>query len=153
MDHLGGGVATLGTPEPQLGEALYAAKIDRSELELVWERPAVELGRVVRVGRAWTTFRGRRLIVERARVVPGPSGGGAPPTVALATGGLRVSGTAPVGLPAVGGSPPGTLVGDEVVCGDGRLELVEVRPEGRAPQSFASWRRGARPEEGERLGA
>ena len=59
--------------------------------------------------------------------------------------GLPVPGTAPVGWPAVGGWPPGTLVGDEVVCGDGRLELVEVRPEGRAPQSFAAWRRGARP--------
>jgi methionyl-tRNA formyltransferase len=151
VDHLGGGVATLGTPEPQLGEALYAAKIDRNELELVWERPAVELGRVVRVGRAWTTFRGKRLIVERARVLAGPPCGGAPPTVGLAAG-LPVPGTAPVGWPAVGGWPPGTLLGEEVVCGDGRLELVEVRPEGRAPLSVASWLRGARPEEGERLG-
>ena len=71
VGRLAGGVATLGQPVPQAGEAVYAAKIDRTELELAWERPAVELGRVVRVGRAWTLFRGRRLIVERAHVVAG----------------------------------------------------------------------------------
>ncbi len=64
LDRLAGGVATLGTPVPQVGDPLYAAKIDRDERRLAWERPAVELERVVRVGRAWTTFRGKRLIVE-----------------------------------------------------------------------------------------
>ena len=122
-------------PVPQVGEALYAAKIDRTELELAWERPAVELERVVRVGRAWTSFRGRRLIVERAHAVDGAA--------LQATGG-------PDGGEAV---QPGTLVGDEVVCGEGRLQLLEVRPEGRSVQSFAAWRRGARPAPGERFGA
>ncbi len=68
VERLSGGLATLGTPVPQVGEAVYASKIDRSELRLVWERPAVDLERLVRIGRAWTIFREKRLIVERARI-------------------------------------------------------------------------------------
>jgi len=127
VERLAGGLSTLGTPAPQLGEAVYAAKIDRSELRLEWERRAIELDRLVRVGRAWTTFRLKRLIVERAR-----------PSVAG---------------PGDGDLAAGMLVGDEVICGGGRLKLLEVRPEGRAQQSFDAWRRGARPLAGERLGA
>jgi methionyl-tRNA formyltransferase len=127
VQRLAGGLATLGTPVPQQGEPLYASKIDRNELHLDWRRPAIELERLVRVGRAWTTFRGRRLIVERARL--GNPG---------ALEGARAE--------------PGTVVGDEVVCRAGTLELLEVRPEGRAAQSFEAWRHGARPEAGERLG-
>jgi methionyl-tRNA formyltransferase len=58
----------LGHPRPQMGEPTYAAKLDPSEFELDWTRPAVELHRVVRLGRAWTTFRGKRLKVLRARL-------------------------------------------------------------------------------------
>jgi methionyl-tRNA formyltransferase len=70
----------LGKPEPQVGEALYAKKIDPSELELDWTEPAVGLHRIVRVGGAWTTHRGHRLKVWRTALPP--SG----PGVAVATG-------------------------------------------------------------------
>lgn len=56
----------LGPGEPQVGEVTYAAKLDPDELCLDWSRPAEELERVVRLGRAWTTFRSRRLKVLRA---------------------------------------------------------------------------------------
>lgn len=56
----------LGEGAPQAGEPTYAAKLDTEELCLDWSRPADELERIVRVGRAWTTFRGRRLKVLRA---------------------------------------------------------------------------------------
>lgn len=141
LDRLAGGVATLGTPVPQVGDPLYAAKIDRDERRLAWERPAVELERVVRVGRAWTTFRGKRLIVERARAVAADPGRG------------RLDSRLETGDLGVDGPSPGTLVGHDVVCGDGRLELLEVRAEGRSAQPFDAWLRGARPEVGERLGA
>ena len=49
LEHLAGGVATLGIPVPQVGEVLYAAKIDRCELRLTWQRPAVELDRLERL--------------------------------------------------------------------------------------------------------
>src|SRR5438094_7306712 len=51
--------AGLGEPEAQVGEPTYAAKLDPDELHLDWQLPAVELHRTVRLGRAWTTFRGK----------------------------------------------------------------------------------------------
>ena len=41
------------------------------ELHIDWGRPAVELERLVRVGGAWTTFRGSRLRILRAGVEDG----------------------------------------------------------------------------------
>ena len=61
----------LGDGEPQQGEPTYAAKIAPAELELDLSKPADELVRLVRVGRAWTTAKGKRLIVWRARMVDG----------------------------------------------------------------------------------
>ena len=60
----------LGDPAPQVGEPTYASKVDADELHIDWSRPADELHRLVRVGRAWTTFRGQRLRVLRARPWP-----------------------------------------------------------------------------------
>lgn len=116
--------AGLGTPVAQQGEPTLAAKIDPGEHHLDWRRPAVELHRVVRLGRAWTDFRGGRLKVLRTRAF----------------------GEAPSG-------PPGTIEGARVACGDGALELVEVQPEGRAAQPADAWRNGARLQPGERLGS
>jgi methionyl-tRNA formyltransferase len=114
----------LSPPVPQTGEVTYAAKIDPEELHLDWDQPATVLLRVVRLGRAWTTFRGRRLRVRRARVVPVDAAG----------------------------APPGRLDGLVVATGAGGLELVEVQPEGREPMAAPAWRNGARPVAGERLG-
>lgn len=66
----------LGEPEPQQGEATYAAKIEPAELQLDWSRPADELHRLVRLGGAWTTFRGKRLKVLDARPADGSWQGG-----------------------------------------------------------------------------
>ena len=124
VDLLGDG---LPEPVPQTGEPVYAAKLDPSEFELDWTRPAVDLHRIVRLGEAWTTFRGRRLKVLRARL-PDLAGDGPDPGVVDAA----------------------TL---QVGTGDGRLELVEVQPEGKGPQAAASWRNGARLAPGEQLGS
>jgi len=120
--------AGLSEPVAQSGEPTYAEKLRPGELELAWDRPAVELHRVVRLGGAWTTFRGRRLKVLAAHLSDGDE---------------------PVPGPGPG---PGEL--DGVVAGTGRgaLTLVTVGPEGRAPQPAESWRHGARPAPGERLG-
>jgi len=112
----------LPEPRPQEGEPTYAAKIEPEEHHLDWSRPAVELHRVIRLGQAWTTFRGRRLRILRARVS----------AAELAPGELDA----------------GTLAAG---TGAGALELVEVQPEGKGPQPAASWRNGARLQPGERL--
>jgi methionyl-tRNA formyltransferase len=53
----------LPQPVPQRGEPVYAAKIRPEELRIDWAHPAVQIDRVVRVGGAWTTFRGKRVKV------------------------------------------------------------------------------------------
>ena len=113
----------LGTPVAQHGTATHAAKIDKDERRLEWSEPSEHLERVVRVGRAFSTWRGRRVIVESATVSEGPPG-----------------------------AEPGTLVGDLVATGEGWLRLVQLRGEGRTPQGFGEWARGSRPLPGERFG-
>jgi len=56
--------ADLPTPSPQSGEASYAKKISVAELEINWTLPASTIERLVRLGGAWTTFRGTRLKVH-----------------------------------------------------------------------------------------
>jgi len=58
-------------PVPQTGETVYASKLDKAEFELDWSRPAVENHRWIRVGGAWTTFRGKRLKIISADIVDG----------------------------------------------------------------------------------
>ncbi len=113
----------LPTPQPQAGEVTYAEKISPDELQLRWARPAVELDRLVRVGGAWTTFRGRRLKVHLASVEAGESGG---------PGELHVDGT--------------------VGTGAGTLRLLTVQPEGKGVLPWADFANGARPQPGESLG-
>lgn len=69
----------LGTPRPQEGEATYADKIDPAELQIDWRRPAREIHRLVRIGGAWTTYRGSRLKVW-ATTLEGSADGVAVPT-------------------------------------------------------------------------
>jgi methionyl-tRNA formyltransferase len=126
VESLAHGVAGLPDPVPQAGEVTLADKISTDDLHLDWARPAVELRRVVRLGRAWTTFRGKRLTV--LATLPGPNEAGAD------TG------------------PPGSLHGAVVATGGGSLVLAQVQPESRSPMSAEEWLRGVRPGAGERLG-
>jgi len=61
----------LPAPKPQRGDPTYATKLAPDELRLDWSRPPEQLERVVRVGGAWTTFRGKRLKVHRAQLSKG----------------------------------------------------------------------------------
>lgn len=115
----------LGEARPQVGEATYANKISKQELELDLSRFAEELQRTVRIGRARTSWRGKVLLVHRAAVDP--------------------AGT--------DGALPGTIERGRVATGRGWLVPLAVQSEGRAPQSFDDWVRGARPQPGERMGS
>jgi methionyl-tRNA formyltransferase len=50
----------------QEGEPTYAAKLDPSEMQIDWTQPTTQVHGVIRLGRAFTTFRGKRLKVLRA---------------------------------------------------------------------------------------
>jgi methionyl-tRNA formyltransferase len=81
----------LGQPVPQSGEATYATKITADDLRLDWAEPAIERHRVVRLGGAWTTFRGRRVKVVAADLLdPAATGGLVTDAVAGVVGGLRL---------------------------------------------------------------
>ena len=114
--------AGLGDPVDQVGDATYAAKLDPAEFQIDWSHPAVVIDRLVRVGQAWTAFRGKRLKV--LQTTPGESSGGM----------------------------HGSIVGDVVTCGEGSLHLRRVQPEGKAPMMARDWANGARPGPDERLG-
>ena len=103
----------LGPPQPQIGEATYAAKIEHEDRHLNWASPADHLARVVRVGRAWTVWNEHRLLVLEATPAEGPAG------------------------------RPGTVEGDVVATGEGGLRLVTVQPEGRKAMPATAWLRGA----------
>ena len=119
-------VRSLGTglsePHPQVGEPVQAAKIDPLELRLDWQESAVQISRIVRLGGAWTTFRGKRIKIWSVRV-------------------LERNDLAP-------GDLDGTAVGTAAAA----IELLEVQPEGRGRVSADAWRNGARPEPGEQVG-
>lgn len=112
----------LGEPEPQVGEVVYAEKLTADDLRLDWSLPALDLLRRVRLGGAWTTFRGKRLKVHAAQPLAG----------------FFVA-------------DPGTLDGTEVATGEGWLELLEVQPEGKGRQSATAWANGARLQPGDRF--
>jgi methionyl-tRNA formyltransferase len=108
------------TPTPQEGEETYAGKLSVEEFAVDWSRPAAEVARLVMAGNpkpgAWTTAKGARLKVLRAKAEP-----------------------------AEASAEPGTLVGPgRVATGDGVLVLVEVQPEGKAAMAAAAWAAGFR---------
>jgi methionyl-tRNA formyltransferase len=124
--HLRDGFAGLPLPRDQAGVPSYAEKIGPGELEIRWDQPAAQIRRLIRLGRAWTTFRQRRVGILRA---------------AAASDGASSSGH------------PGRLHGTDVSAGNGSsLRLVTVQPEGKRPMDASDWLRGVRPGTDERLG-
>lgn len=117
----------LGDPEPQVGEPTYAKKIQPDELHLDLEDPAVVIDRVIRLGRAWTTFDGSRFRIWEATVIADRHD--------LAPGELVIDKSS-------------VLLG----CGQGALALVTVQPEGKARMGARDWANGGRVESGALLG-
>lgn len=64
----------LGEAVAQEGEPTYAAKLEPEEFCIDWSQSAEEIHRLARLGRAWTTFRGKRLRVLRATMDPDAAG-------------------------------------------------------------------------------
>ncbi|HUY05746.1 MAG TPA: methionyl-tRNA formyltransferase [Acidimicrobiales bacterium] len=123
LEELGLGDAAFAHAVLQTGEVNYAHKIGVEDRHLDFSEPAVIAQRKIRVGRAWTTFRGRRIVIHEARVRDGHEG---------ATGGH-----------------PGLIVADHVLCSAGLLVPLVVQAEGRSRMDFATWLAGVRLKEGE----
>jgi methionyl-tRNA formyltransferase len=123
LERLGAATADLGEALPQLGEVTYAEKLTIDDHHLDFFKSAVECLRVVRIGRAWTTFRGKRLIVHAARI-------------GETTSGVEL----------------GALVAGLVATGDGSVILEVVQLEGRSAQPYDQFANGVHVTAGERLG-
>jgi methionyl-tRNA formyltransferase len=85
-------VAPLGEAVPQQGEPLYAAKLKPEELHIDWTSPNAQIDRLVRLGGAWTTFRGKRMKLVEAE--PDGSTDGVAP-------GFRLARVQPEGKPVM----------------------------------------------------
>lgn len=111
----------LGPGEPQIGEPVHAAKIERDEYRIDPTDPAEHIDRVVRLGGAWAEFRGQRLKIWSATMTDRTD---------LA---------------------PGTFDGPLVGTGTVALELLDVQPEGKPRMAAGPWLNGARPTPQDRL--
>jgi methionyl-tRNA formyltransferase len=95
----------IDAPEPQVGEPTYAQKFTTADFEIDWSAPVEQIDRLIRVGGAWTTFRGKRLKILAADLVGG----------ALVPTRVQPEGKAPMDFDAWrnGAQPaPGELFGD-----------------------------------------
>ncbi len=113
---------------PQVGEVTYAHKIEAHERRIDWNRSAVEISRLIRIGDAWTTFRQRRVKVHTA-------------SVDLVDHVSDQQGSA-----GVVSLDRNTVV---VRCGQGQIILQSVQAEGRPRVDAADWARGLRLQDGE----
>jgi len=114
---------------PQAGDATYAEKIDSTELHIDWSKSANEISRLIRLGNAWTVFRGKRLKIHQADVVHESSS--------------ETSAESGVLLVAKNSA--------SVATSSGSLELKIVQPEGKPRMNVVSWINGAQPTYGEKL--
>jgi methionyl-tRNA formyltransferase len=108
----------LSSPQPQVGEATYAAKLMAETFHLDPAMSWDAFERTVRLERAFTIVGGRRLRVLRTHRLDAP------------------------------GLEPGTVVAREgevaLALGDAAAALDEVQPEGARPMAGSAWWHGAR---------
>jgi methionyl-tRNA formyltransferase len=111
--------------------ATLARKLSKQQGRIDWKREALELERLVRALNPWPLARcsdghGGDLAVLSARALEAPPGAEAG-TLLPAKEGVRVA------------------------CGKGALELLRVKPAGKAEMDASAWLRGARLEPGAKL--
>jgi methionyl-tRNA formyltransferase len=117
-------------PRVQEGEPVHADKITVDDLRIDWDTSAVEIHRTVRLGEAFTSFRGQRFKIRRVDVENGEGTPGAAGEIVLVD-----------------------KQGVTVAAGSGALRLVEVQPEGKKVMSGRDWVNGAQPRVGEMFGS
>ncbi len=117
------------TPAPQLGEVLHAEKIGVDDLRIDWNRSAIDVKRRVRLGGAFTFFRGQRLKIHRVSIAELSGDGSCGTVLAVDKSGVIVA------------------------VAEGSVRLETVQPEGKKPMAAADWVNGVRPSVGEAFGS
>ena len=115
----------LREPVAQQGESTYAKKIEPAELCIDWSDSAEHISRLIRLGGAWSLFRGKRLKIHEAIVVESASD---------APGAVRID--------------KATV---HIATSRGSLDVRVVQPEGKPRMDITSWINGTRPTTGEKL--
>lgn len=123
LDELARGEAAFSHADLQVGEVTYAHKIGVEDRHLDFDKPAIVAQRKIHIGRAWTTFRGRRVVIHQASI--------------------RDDGHHSAT------DQPGLIVDDHVCTPDGLLVPLVVQSEGRSRMDFSTWLAGVRLEAGE----
>lgn len=115
-------------------QATYARKLTKEDGRMDWVRSAGELHNQVRALKPWpmafTTWKGKRVLVHRTRVGTGTRSGGEAGTV------VDVGGGAPL----------------RVAAGEGILEVLELQPEGRSVLTADAFANGYRVAREDRFG-
>jgi methionyl-tRNA formyltransferase len=123
-------------PEPQDDTLVtYARRLSRQDSPIDWTHDAPAIHNQVRGLQPWpqasASVAGRRLLVRRSAVEQAPPGAPAPPGAIVTAAG-------------------GDLI---VATGGGLLRILELQPEGRAPQSARAFLNGHRLATGDRFEA
>ncbi len=133
-------------------ETLYARKIEKSEAEIDWTRPAREIARRINAFSpfpgAWTTLGGERLKVLRAEAVPG----GGPPGTALDDRLLIASGQCGDERGDERGGREGAGGDGERPAGEGAVRLLDLQRAGARAGPADAFLRGTPVPAGTRLG-
>ncbi len=111
----------LGEPQPQVGETVYAQKIQNDEYRISWNQAAVQIDRQIRLGRAWSLFRKKRLRIWEAE------------------------------LDERTDLAPGQIDGSAIGTAEGAISLVVVQPEGKPRMAASDWLNGAQLSSGEQV--
>ncbi len=117
------GIDGLREPRPQQGDVTYAPKLLPQDFCVDWSQSSEDILRRSRVGTLWTVCHGRRLQILELEKAARPDDG-----------------------------TPGEFCQGVVSTGDGAVNLLRVKPEGKLEMPGADWCRGARMVDGEILG-
>lgn len=113
-------------PQPEVG-VTYATKIDKTEAQIDWTRPAVAVDRQIRglspFPGAWTTLDGERMKLLKSRLADGSG--------------------------AAGAALDDTLC---IACGDGAIQVTMAQKAGKGAQDAATFLRGTPVPKGTRFG-
>ena len=142
------GALNSGLPEPvsQVGDVTYAHKITSPDRRINWKASSLKIHRVVRVGGAWTTFRGQRLKILKTCLQDSS-------VLERYGAGLERYVCGEIACGEIAGFSSANVASKSVIVatGDGVLELVTVQTANRAAVSAYAWRNGARLKQGDRF--